>query len=179
MKINKKILKTSFVYLLLLAVCSSTSAQNRKFRRSEIILGEYGEVTTEKITQNRDMKLYERGGNFDCRTYALSEERGQCDEIKFAEFIWRNWSKKTRAYVLYSVNTPDAGATYHYFIEPDEKGVWSIACRLARWHAIPEIGNAVIEIFRIYSVERIEDKTANGNWKLVFKDKRGAVVFDN
>ena len=182
MKMNTSILKISFTTTILFTSCFSTFAQNRqtkndslKIKKVEIIFGENGEATIKDITQKRNMTQYEQGGNFDCRTYIFNGKRGECDKNKFRDFIWQNWFEKKRAYVRVTENSPDVGGTFHYFIEPDKNGEWSIIRRLVRWHALPPGIREIVDFPKVFSVEQIKDKTNKENWTLVFKDKAGKI----
>ena len=178
MKTSEFLLKTGFVAILLLSVGAQISAQKIKIRKTRLISGANGEVTAHDIAGKRDLNKYAQGGHFDCRIYVLSREKRQCDLSAFRLFLWENWSKKTRAYVRLTENSPDAGATAHYFIEPDEKGAWTIVRRLARWGAIPPGVSEIVDFPRIYRVEQRADEGDARGWRLVFKDQSGAPVFE-
>ncbi len=166
-----------FALMIMFAAFSISFAQKTKTKEAEIIFGEYGEVTVKDLFQKRDMTSYEQGGNYDCREYVFKGKRGECDKQKFREFIWKNWSDKKSAYVRITENSLDAGATRHFFIEPDKKGNRTIVCRMVRWHALPG-GNEILDFPTIYSVEQIEDKANKEKWKLMFKNKSGQLVFE-
>ena len=76
--------------MIMLAAFFISFAQKTKTKETEIIFGEYGEVTIKDLFQKRNMTSYEQGGNYDCREYVLKGKRGECDEKKFREFIWKN-----------------------------------------------------------------------------------------
>jgi hypothetical protein len=70
----------------------------------------------------------------------------------------------------------DAVSTSHIFIEPDEKGIWYIARRIVRWHALPGGSNQIDDILGLVTVERVEGKNKN-DWSIVIKRKSGKIVY--
>lgn len=145
--------------------------------KAQVVALEHLELTTKDIAQNRDLSLYADGGYFDCRAWTSEEyPRGVCDEDKARDFLWSKWNHKQRGYVRITYNSVDAHSTSHIFVEPDENGVWGVAWRIARWHAIPALNNKVDDINGLAAVERVEGKPSKGRWAIVFKNKDGEVI---
>lgn len=151
--------------------------EETKDTKAEVIWKDKGELTTKDITQKRDMPQYSDGGYFDCRGWVSKNEfRGNCDEKKVRDFIWQHWTEKKRGYVRVTYDSVDAKSTSHIFIEPDEKGEWSVAWRMVRFHAIPQLNNQIIDVAKIITVERVENKPRKGMWALVFKNRIGSIM---
>jgi hypothetical protein len=174
-----------FIFLLILSVFVSAAfgqkkqpeIEETKNTKAEVIWKDKGELTTKDITQKRDSTQYDDGGYFDCRGWiAKNEARGVCDEKKIRDFIWWHWNDKKRGYVRVTYDSVDAKSTSHIFIEPDEKGEWSVAWRIVRFHAFPQLNNQITDIAKIVRVERIEDKPKKGEWALIFKNKIGSIM---
>jgi DNA polymerase III epsilon subunit-like protein len=140
----------------------------------EIIEGKNGELTTEGLTQNRDMALYDKAGQFDCRGfYPKDKPKGECNENKIRDFIWQHWTNKKLGYIGITYNTVDSISTFHMFIEPNDKGKWNSVWRIARNQAMSK--PQMTDISGI-SVEKVRDKPKTDNWALVFKSNSGRVV---
>jgi hypothetical protein len=134
-------------------------------------------LTTTDITQKRDMSLYIKGGHFDCRDFAEKDELSlDCDSKKARDFIWENWTKKKRAYLTISADSIDSTSTLHIFIEPNKKGNWTIAGRIARFHAISKPPYYIDDLAEVVSVTRVENESMKDEWSLVYKDKSEKVV---
>jgi len=128
------------------------------------------------------MSNYDDGGSFDCSRLFLERLRTQgkvkdvCDENKIRDFIWQHWTNSHRSYIRVTYSSVDASGTFHIFIEPDKKGVWSVFWRIVRSSALPGSLPEITDVGKIVSVERIEDKPKIGEWALVFKNKLGEIV---
>jgi hypothetical protein len=121
--------------------------------------------------------LYEDGGYFDCREWLIKTPGSKaCDEAKLRDFILRQWNEKKRSYVRVTYDSVDAMSTSHIFVEPDQKGFWYVAWRIARSHAIRELDNQITDIEKIVSVQRVEDKPRKGDWALAFKNASGKIL---
>jgi hypothetical protein len=180
MIMKRFVVRASYI-LLICSLCPiATLSQIRRSigkanqEKESIVLGELGEVLTNRIAQKRDLAQYQQGGHFDCRIHFLDGQRGTCRQSDLNEFIWQNWHRRRLAYVRLTRNSPDAAATYHIFIEPNPKGAWTIFCRLARWHALPG-GSGVVEFPRAYSVEKFVSGP-NADFFLVFKNEVGQLI---
>jgi hypothetical protein len=180
-------MKTSKLFaglLLFFVFVSASSGQKKRVENEEtintkakVIGKDKGELTTKDITQKRVMAQYDDGGYFDCRDWiAKDESRGVCDEKKLRDFIWEKWTEKKRAYVRVTYDGVDASSTSHIFIEPDEKGEWSVAWRIVRFHMISELNNQITDVAKIVKVERVENKPEKGEWALIFKNRSGAIM---
>ena len=124
------------------------------------------ELTASNIAQGRDLKLYDDGGHFDCRQYSSSDKAPRnCDFPKVREFIWEHWQKKRRGYIRLTVDSVDTMSTSHIFIEPDSRGIWHVAWRVAQARANgPSI---VRDLSSFPTLERVGSK-------LVFKASDGS-----
>jgi hypothetical protein len=180
-------MKTSklFTCLFVLSIFASaafgqkkrTEIEETKNTKAEVVWKDKGELSTKDITQRRDMTQYDDGGYFDCRDWiAKDASRGVCDEKKIRDYIWQYWMEKKRGYVRVTYDSVDAKSTSHIFIEPDEKGEWSVAWRIVRFHAIPQLNNQITDVAKIVKVERVEDKPEKGEWALVFKNRIGSIM---
>ncbi|MGI8482374.1 MAG: hypothetical protein ACR2MF_09980 [Chthoniobacterales bacterium] len=90
------------------------------------------ELTAPDIAQGRDLSIYDAGGHLDCGRSLHRElfDRVQCIAEARA-FISEHWRQRRRGYIRLSKDSVDAHATAHIFIEPDSRGVWRIAWRMA------------------------------------------------
>jgi hypothetical protein len=89
------------------------------------------ELTTANLAQGRDLRLYDDGGHFDCRRWALPKNtKPHCHVPEVRAFIWHHWQRKHRGYICVTTNSPDWVGTTHIFIEPDTNGVWHILVRV-------------------------------------------------
>lgn len=150
--------------------------ENTKNTKAEIILGKDSELTTEGLTQNRDMSQYDQGGHFDCRSWiAKDKPHGECNENKIRDFIWQHWTKKKQGYLRITYNTVDATSTLHIFIEANENGEWNVAWRIARSHAMPQYNNQITDIWGI-SIEQVIEKPKKGSWAIIFKNSSGKII---
>ncbi len=124
------------------------------------------ELTASNIDRSRDLKLYEDGGHFDCRYLALSDKAPRnCDLPKARDFVWEHWQKHRRGYIRFTIDSVDTMSTSHIFIEPESRGVWHVAWRVAQARANgPSI---VRDLPDFVAVER------QGS-KLAFKAKDGS-----
>jgi len=120
----------------------------------EILIGEFGEASIRNLAGKRDLSRYEHGGHSDFRTYTLGRVRGNANLTHLAEFLVEKLKDKKLAYARASFNSPDAGATYHYFVEPDPKGDWGISTRMVGWHALGL--NRVVDFPRADSLVKSE-----------------------
>ena len=145
--------------------------------KAEITSKQNGEITANIISDQRDLKLYDQAGHFDCRGWsneALKDPRNYHNHVeslksKAGEFIWEHWQTKKRGYLRITFNSVDATGTSHIFIEPDSQGVWQIVWRIARWHALGGHGVTDLPIIR-----RLEQTKGNdGKTVLKFKDADG------
>jgi hypothetical protein len=160
-----------------------TETPNEKFARkggktiqTEILKGDDEELTASIITDQRDLKLYDQAGHFNCRrwTTAAINKKGNYDEVdqrlaKARDFVWEHWQNKKRGYLRITFDSVDAVSTSHIFIEPDSQGAWQIVWRIARWHAIMRDSLDDMPVLR--QVEKSKNK--NGQAILIFKDADG------
>ena len=182
----------SFVcaFLGVLAVIPATFAQlgvnettlARK-TKAKVFVNKKNEVITRNITQRRKLSDYDDGGSFDCTRLDLSRvfklkpgTKGVCDETKIRNFIRQHWLSKRRGYIRASYAGIDTSNTEHIFIEPDKSGNWTIRWRSVNASAFSRDGE-LIDIAKIVSVERAENKPSAGEWALVFKNAEGTIVW--
>lgn len=98
-------------------------------------------------------------------------------EKKVRDFVWQHWTEKKRGYIKISCGHIDTSGTIHYFVEPNEKGEWSVAIRSLYKHDLPKYNKQPIKDITAVSVERIENKAdGNSNWTLIFKTIDGEIV---
>jgi hypothetical protein len=70
----------------------------------------------------------------------------------------------------------DTETTSHIFIEPDQKGVWSVFWRIVYASALSRSHRGITDTAKIVSVEKVSDKLAKSEWALIFKNKLGTVM---
>jgi hypothetical protein len=121
-----------------------------------LILMENGETSMEGLSGRRDLSQYAQGGHYDFRTNPLGIRRGNQKLSDLAEFLSRNLEEKHLGYVRVTYVGIDAGASYHFFIEPDRSGLWAITTRMVGWHALPN-GNRVVDFPKAYRIAKVED----------------------
>lgn len=161
--------------VLLFPLC--ISAQGLKTTETEVTATDRGELISKDILEKRDISLYDQGGHFDCHGWDKGP-KDICDQKKVRDFIWQHWTDKKRGYIRITYGSVDARSTSHIFIEPNEKGEWYIAWRIARWHSIPGHGQRVDDILDLNAVKRFESKTHNADdWWIGIKGKDGKVVY--
>lgn len=140
----------------------------RKEFKSEYFWEDGIGLTTKNISQGRNLKQYEQGGNFDCREWSSRDKLSfECNLNRVRDFIWQNWMNKTKGYIRVSSDSRDSSNTSHIFIEPNKKGKWSITWRI--------VSNEITDVLGIISVERVENKPSKGEWALVFKNKSSKI----
>jgi hypothetical protein len=136
---------------LSVATSSAASGITRCRVQSAEALGPSVTYTVPRIEGRRDLRLYDRGGSFDAGLGLDSEwfgvrpgtkkyERNMAALSRVRSFIWEHWRARRRGYVAITLSSVDAAATFHYFIEPDDKGRWRIATRLVRPRSKAEDG---------------------------------------
>lgn len=140
------------------------------------VIWQNDELTAKGITQNRNLSEYEQGGHFTKGGLIKENPCFDCGEKSGRDFIWKNWTEKKRGYIRITYHGTDAFSTSHIFIEPNEKGEWRIAWRIARQHTSSEYDNLITDIPTIIEVDRIEDKSEKDEWALIFKNKIGEIV---
>lgn len=152
-----------------------------KTTQGKIVTGDNGELTTATIIENRDLKVYDQAGHFDCRSWAHAFRKDLAPDKNFdsvnvslakaREFIWQRWQTKQRGYIRLTFDSVDAVSTAHIFIEPDDRGVWRVIWRWVRHYDV------IDDLPVIRSVERISSKKAQNKeshlYELVFKDNDG------
>jgi hypothetical protein len=79
---------------------------------------------TRLIVEHRILTHYADGGEF---TGSPMTQVEHVDRLR--KFIWRHWSEKTRGYARLSMSGIDSTTTTYLFVEPDQAGVWRVACR--------------------------------------------------
>lgn len=95
----------------------------------------YKRFTTEDLIQNRDLSLYDSGGEFsNCFNHGFDDSefkkcRKQLSEAR--SFIVKHFKDKKRGYILYEWSGIDSGSETHIFIEPDDRGKWHLVLRSA------------------------------------------------
>jgi hypothetical protein len=135
----------------------------------------------DRITQDRDLSLYERGGKFGCGGVMLKSEVARCRAAiaRARAFIWKHWQEQKRGYVIVSLGSDDAESDSHIFVEPDESGAWHVVRRIQRVFAMEHSG----EIDDVPDIDSIEQRQAGkydvepaGTVILVFRDRDGKEI---
>ncbi|HVE56873.1 MAG TPA: hypothetical protein VNB22_08590 [Pyrinomonadaceae bacterium] len=153
-------------FLIFVFIFAGCEAQQT---RSEGFFDEDGALTVKNITQDREMKQYAQGGHFWCRTRFTGAFGNDPDRLegekKVRDFIWQHWIEKKRGYIKLSCAGTDVSNTTHYFIEPNEKGEWSIIRRNIFRASDDKItrNDSVLNL-----IERLENKE-KGYWFLVLR----------
>lgn len=95
----------------------------------------YKTFTVEELVENRDLSLYDSGGEFsNCFNHGFSDcEFRKCEQrqSEARKFIFEHWKEKKRGYIVYECSGIDSVSTTHIFVEPDNNGEWSIVLRSA------------------------------------------------
>jgi hypothetical protein len=150
--------------------------ENTKETEAEVVSGKGSELTTEGLTQNRDMSQYDQGGHFDCAGgFGKDSFHIGCNENKIRDFVWQHWAKRKRGYIRITYHSEDARSTFHIFIEPNDNGEWNVVWRIARWHTIQKYNNKIDDIWGI-TVEQVKDKPKKGSWAIIFKNSSGKII---
>lgn len=101
---------------------------------SLIVVSPYASLENETIVQDRNLFLYDFGGEiFSNCDYLEKDELKKCEKdlIKARNFIWNHFQNKKLGYlILKDIYSFDPRETY-YFIEPDKNDEWRIEERYA------------------------------------------------
>jgi hypothetical protein len=134
-------------------------------------------VSLEEILRNRDLSIYDQGGEYGCAYLPYNSTVAACNEstARARDFIWKHWREKRRGYVRVRLLSEDTFDVAHFFVEPDDKGAWRVECRLVR-----DYENAGDWVFASVSRRRARkyDIPPLGTLMLVFRDKDGKVIFE-
>lgn len=141
-------------------------------QKLDTFLTDDGTVTSNGVTQHRDMSQYEQAGNFYSKWHGPDTENG---EKTVRDFIWRHWIEKNQGYIKMTSVGVDTRETTHFFIEPDENGRWQIARRVLYFHYDPEYNN-VRTTDDIVTVDRNDSTAEDRDWQIVFKFKDGSIL---
>ena len=121
------------------------------------------------------MAEYDQGGHFWCRTRISGKFGNETDKLegekKVRDFIWQNWTEKKLGYIVISCPGIDTQNTSHYFIEPNEKGVWKITSK--HFYQSSDDKFTINESV-FYSIERVENEE-KGEWYLALKSSNGEI----
>jgi|SRR5262245_25678905 len=124
------------------------------------------------VVENRNLTRYADGGEF---TSSPMTKRTRIDAI--GDFIWRHWSEKRRGYARLSMSGIDSTTITYLFVEPDEAGVWRVACRQV------DIGYACPTCNRwwlrdtLYATS-VQWSPAKDGKKLILKNSRGKKILE-
>ena len=97
-----------------------------------LIVSPYEITKDSTIKQDRDLSLYEFGGNY---SECFDNENSKFQECeanlkKARAFVWQHWNAKKRSYIVIEhQGCCSADGKNHIFIEPDEKRQWHIVIR--------------------------------------------------
>src|SRR4051812_2079320 len=98
------------------------------------------EISTADIAQGRKISDYDQGGSLDCRGVTTEDPKVAYARLsskleQARKFILEHFQERQKAYIRLTMNSVDALATSHIFIEPDstdKSGGWRIVWRIAR-----------------------------------------------
>ena len=150
-------------------------------RRANVFLNSKGEQVTKNITQGRKISQYDDGGYSECHLLLIGIKTkdgstNRCDRDKVRDLIWEHWNTRRQGYIRITYFDVDTATTSHIFIEPDQKGVWSIYWRIVYASALPGSHGRIIDTAKITSVEKVLDKPNKGEWALAFRNAFGTTV---
>lgn len=95
----------------------------------------YKTFTKEDLIQDRDLSLYDSGGEFsNCFNHGFGNlEFRKCEkqQSEARSFIVKHLEEKKRGYIIYEWSGADAGGEIHIFIEPESNREWSVIMRSA------------------------------------------------
>lgn len=114
-----------------------------------------GEAQTANLVGRRDLTKYADGGHFKFKYFSLKPDERSKDISSLANFLVDGLEGKHLAYARATFTGIDAGATYHFFVEPDRGGRWAVTTRMVGWHALPN-GNRIVDFPRAYRLAKAE-----------------------
>ena len=163
----------ALAFLLLVFIFASCEKTQSSKETSEVFLDKEGILKSSNLTQDQNMSEYDKGGHFWCRTRISGKFGNENDRLegekKVRDFIWQHWTEKKLGYIILSCPDTDTQNTSHYFIEPDEKGIWKITEK----HFYQSSNDKFIANESVfYALERVENKE-KGDWYLIVKTSNG------
>ena len=134
-------------------------------------------VTVEEIVRNRDLSLYDRGGEHGCAYLPYTSEVAACDKStsRARDFIRKHWRERRRGYVTVRLLSEDTFDVAHFFVEPDARGEWHVELRLVRDDE--HVGDWDLRAVGRRRAGRF-DTPPPGTLMLVLKDKDGKTVLE-
>jgi hypothetical protein len=120
-----------------------------------VIFDASGQAQTANLVGRRDLTKYADGGHFKFKYFSLEPDERSKDFSSLAKFLVDRLEGKHLAYARATFMGIDAGATYHFFVEPDRSGEWAVTTRMVGWHALPN-GNRIVDFPRAYRLEKVE-----------------------
>jgi hypothetical protein len=124
-------------------------------REKEVVIEASGEATTATLAGRRDLAKYAEGGHFYFKSFIVKPAERSEHFSKLAKFLIEKLAENQLAYVRATYVGVDAGATYHYFIEPDRDGRWAVTTRMVGWHALPN-GERIVDFPKAYRLQKVE-----------------------
>lgn len=125
---------TLLLIALIIGSCSfSNKNQNSQDKsKNQSSQDKFGEVTTENIIEERNIKNYNQGGHFYCK-HSFNEKMNpdQLGEKKVCDFVNEHLKAKRLGYIRITCNGADVTNTFHIFIKPNRAGQWKIFQRMA------------------------------------------------
>ncbi len=141
----------------------------------------YKKFIEKDFIQNRDLSLYELGGEFsNCFNHGFGNSEFRKCEKKQSEarsFISKHWKDKKLGYITYELSGYDSGSESYIFIEPDSNGEWSVISR-----STGDYRNQNLEETKGYSVKYKRAASDDdypfeiGTSFLTIRDENGKVV---
>lgn len=97
-----------------------------------IFISPYVSLENETIVQDRNLSLYNFGGEVfsNCDNFEKDElKKCENDLIKARKFIWNHFQNKKLGYIILKDIYSPSPREYYYFIEPDKNDEWHIENR--------------------------------------------------
>jgi hypothetical protein len=151
------ILKLPLFLLFATSAVGQTRAVEKPLDAKDIVYESSGEATTESLAGRRDLSKYADGGHFKFRYFSPKPDERAQDISSLAKFLIDRLDEKQLGYVRATFVGIDAGATYHFFIEPDRDGRWTVRTMAVGWHALSN-GSRMIRFPLTYRLEQTKNE---------------------
>lgn len=156
--------------LLTGSVMSQGRTVEKQLKGKGVTLAASDEASTRTLTGRRDLTKYADGGHFKFKYFPVKPDEQRTKVSNLSNFLIDNLAGQRLAYLRVTHTGIDAGATYHFFVEPDRSGRWGITTRMIGWHALGK-GGRVVDFPRAYRLESVEQPSRI--LELKFFDKLG------
>ena len=174
--INPQSNRIFFPTVLLMIASSSIVVCQRTGATEEVVsVGKDGKLVR-KLGGKTNKFRYDDGGLISCMSSVFwikrsRNEEDPCREKYVRDFIWQHIQNKKRGYIRITYVAVDSGTREHFFIEPNEKGIWAVSCWSEGYSALPP-GRRHIYPKRILFAEKLNWESGK-DWSIKFKDKDG------